>query len=117
MLWTLEDTQIERQIDSFTTDKVDPAGLRYLKRRWAENRRDHHDGYGHSWWYLEIDSALNVIRQTERYDHGLILGYRCRKPQVEFGMLSTEPLNSSLDAFESTSLAEFNDLWERRLNM
>jgi hypothetical protein len=98
VLWNLEDTQIERQIDSFNRDKVELAGLRYIKRRWDDNRGDQHDGYGHSWWYFEIDSALNVIRQIERYDHGPILGYSSRKPHDEFGMLSTEPLNSSLDA-------------------
>ncbi len=115
-LWNLEDEQIERLLDSFTISKVQPAELRYVKRRWNENRGDKNDYFGHSWWHFEIDPACNVIRQIEQYDNGTILGYHSRKIQDEFGGLSTEPLDNSLSNFEFTSISEFNALWERRTN-
>ena len=115
-LWNLEDDQIEQLLDSFTKLKIDQQGLRYVKRRWDENRGDRHDGFGHSWWYFEIDPACNVVRQIEQYDNGMILGYNSGMSHDEFGGLSTEPLDSSLDGFEFSSDAQFNQLWKQRSN-
>lgn len=115
-LWNLEDDQIEQLLETFRNLKIDPQGLRYVKRRWDENRGDKHDGFGRSWWYFEIDPACNVIRQVERYDNGKILGYNSRMSRDEYGGLSAEPLDSSLDGFEFTNDAEFNRLWEQRSN-
>ena len=90
--------------------------LRYVKRRWDENRGDEHDDFGHSWWYFEIDPGYNVIRQIEQYDNGLIVGYDSQLLEDELGGLSTEPLETSLDGFEFTNAIEFNNLWETRRN-
>lgn len=115
-LWNLEDDQIEQLLDSFTKLKIDPQGLRYVKRRWDENRGDRHDDFGNSWWYFEIDPACNIIRQIEQYDNGMILGYNSGMSHDEFGSLSTEPLDASLDGFGFTNDAEFNQLWKQRSN-
>ena len=115
-LWNLEDDRIEKLLGTFTNLKIDPQGLRYVKRRWNENRGDRHEEFGHSWWYFEIDHACNVIRQVEQYDNGMILGYNFRMSYDEFGGLSTEPLDPSLEGFEFTNDAEFNQLWGQRSN-
>lgn len=115
-LWNLEDAKIEQLLDSFAKLKLDPQGLRYVKRRWDENRADRHDDFGHSCWYFEIDPSCNVIRQVEHYDNGMILGYSYRAPHDEFGGLSSEPLDASLDGFDFTDDAEFNQLWKQRSN-
>ncbi len=39
-LWNLEDSQIEKLLDTFTRLKIGPQGLQYVKRRWNENRGD-----------------------------------------------------------------------------
>ena len=114
--WNLEDDEIEQLLHIFTHLKIDPQGLRYVKRRWDENRGDRHDDFGHSWWYFEIDPACNVIRQIERYDNGMILGYNSRMSHDELGGLSIEPLDASLDGFDFTIDAEFNQLWGQRSN-
>jgi len=116
-LWNLEDDQLEQLFDSFTKLKVDPQGLRHVKRRWDENRGDRHDDFGHSWWYFEIDASCHVIRQAEQYDNGTILGYNSRKSHDEFGGLATEPLEASLVGYEFTNEVEFTQMWERRTNV
>ena len=115
-LWNLEDDRIEQLLDTFTRLKIAPQGLQYVKRRWDEYRGDRHNDFGHSWWYFEIDPACNVIRQIEQYDNGMILGYDSRMSHDEFGGLSTEPLDSSLDGFDFTNGDEFNQLWGQRSN-
>jgi len=115
-LWNLEDSQIEKLLDTFTRLKIGSQGLQYVKRRWNENRGDRHNEFGHSWWYFEIDPARNVIRQLEHYDNGMILGYNSRMSRDEFGGLSIEPLDASLDGFDFTNDVEFNQLWAQRSN-
>lgn len=115
-LWNLEDDRIEQLLRAFLDIKSDPHGLRYVKRRWEENRGDKNDVFGHSWWYFEIDPACNVLRQVEQYDSGIILGYDSRMSRDEFGGLSTEPLDASLDGFDLTNDADFNRLWGQRSN-
>lgn len=115
-LWNLEDDQMERLLETFTNLKIAPRGLRYVKRRWAENRGDRHHEFGHSWWYFEIDPACNVIRQVEQYDNGMILGYDSGMSHDEFGGLATEPLDASLNGLDFTNDTEFNQLWGQRSN-
>lgn len=115
-LWNLEDDEIAKLLDAFARLKIEAQGLRYVKRRWNEVRGDKYDDFGHSWWYFEIGVACNVIRQIERYDSGVILGYNSRMSRDDFGGLSTVPLDASLEGFEFTDAAEFNQLWEQRTN-
>lgn len=114
-LWNLEDDRTEQLLNDFL-DKIEPQGLRYVKRRWEENRGDRNDEFGHSWWYFEIDPACNVIRQIEQYDNGIILGYNTGMSSDEFGGLSTERLDASLVGFDLTNDADFNRLWDQRSN-
>lgn len=113
-LWNLEDDQIEQLLDSFTKLKVALQGLRYVIRRWDENRGDRHDDFRLSWWYFEIDPACNIMRQIEHYNNGMILGYNSGMSHDEFGGLSTERLDALLDGFDFTNDAEFNQLWKQR---
>lgn len=115
-LWNLEDDTISKLLDTFARLKIKPQGLRYVKRRWNEVRGDKYDDFGHSWWYFEIDAACNVIRQIERHDSGVISGCDARTSHDDFGGLSKVPLDASLEGFEFASDAEFNQLWEQRIN-
>lgn len=49
--------------------------LNYFKRFWDESRGDEFDGWGTSWWYLEIDSLGDTSRVVQQYENGQVLRY------------------------------------------
>lgn len=85
--------------------------MRYFKRRWDEQRGDHFNDWGLSWWYFETDADGSVVRQIERYDSGAVLRYDQSHLDDDFGKLCEVPLDlDEFAAFEIT-LEEFEEAW------
>lgn len=66
---------------------------RYFKRRWNESRGDHHDAWGTSLWYLQLDDAGYPERQLEVYESGDTLAYDEALLDDEYGGLGDQPLD------------------------
>lgn len=91
--------------------------MRYLKRYWNEVRGDEHDDWGHSWWYFEIDSEGNVLRQVEEYEEGKISRYDETKIEDKFGGLAQVPIvdseYDSLINYTEIPKSEFEEMWRK----
>ena len=86
---------------------------RFYRRRWAENRGDEFDSWGHSLWYFETDGEGWPVRQVEVYDAGRVLRYGPGHDEDRYGGLGQASLYDSAEdwsAFEITD-TEFERVW------
>lgn len=87
---------------------------RFYRRRWAENRGDQFDHWGHSVWYFEVDDDGRPIRQVEAYDAGRVLRYGAGHDEDHYGALGQPSLYDSDEdwsPFEITEAA-FQRAWD-----
>lgn len=69
---------------------------KYYKIFWDESRGDEYNDWGTSWWYFEVDSDSQIIRQLELYNNGNLLVYGQDHLEDEYGGLA----ESRFDEFD-----------------
>ena len=83
---------------------------RWFRYRWDEDRGDEFADWGGSTWLFATDEEGIVERQVEIYDGGAVLVYDESHANDTYGMLSDQPIDSTVPGVQSITEEEFEHL-------